>query len=497
MIDFSNQTPRAKREKQKTAAQVEAEAVDFSEVEFEEIELEVTKTRGSAKAGSKISDAMAVAIAFFLFIAPIPYGAHRALAWSSFAVLLAVMALFYVVAMALVDPDRPSQVRKIRSVLVPGLLFIAVAALQLVPISFGDLGGLLPETLVPNSLTLSQSATGFGILRLCSYAILFVLVTEICTNRMRTERLTKLVFWGVLVHALWSLVSLSFLDDTLLFAQKAHYEGFATGTFVNRNSFATYLGMGMVIGVAQLTYMVYAPKPRSPRRRTGSRTISMDAVVQFMLVSIIVLALVSTGSRLGLLLGIVGSVLVAIAIMVKSDVKIKVKAAFGLAAGAVLLLVLALSGSLLSDRLAFALVDAETRIELYRQTMDMIWQRPWFGYGLDSYSIAFEIFHSPELKTSLTWEMPHNTYLTLWSELGLIGGSLPLIAIAIAFWAMVRNLWLRERSFVPAACGAAVVVVVALHSFGDFSLEIAANVYLFVAIVALGMARRAHLREDK
>src|SRR5690606_29498507 len=84
------------------------------------------------------------------------------------------------------------------------------------------------------------------------------------------------------------------------------------------------------------------------------------------------------------------------------------------------------------DRLFEVGGSLEARGELYRQVLGMIASDPWLGFGAGTFEWAFPLFHLPELATGVVWDRAHSTYLTLWAELGLLFGSLPL-AIVVLF----------------------------------------------------------------
>jgi hypothetical protein len=80
----------------------------------------------------------------------------------------------------------------------------------------------------------------------------------------------------------------------------------------------------------------------------------------------------------------------------------------------------------------------------------------------------------------------------LWSEFGLIAGSAPLLALLVVAVRLLRRMG-DDRGFPGIAIGAlGGLAVAAVHSLGDFSLEVPANTYLFTAMLALGLGRRNH-----
>ncbi len=485
MISFADYTPRKAGQPRPDRSAAEQNA---PELVFESVPLRVERMRLSSKSAGRLNDAVALCIAIFLFLAPVPFGANRPLAWLGASAAIALLTLTYTLLISAFDPARPAQFRRHLAVLVPGGVLLLGAVLQLLPI--GGVEGL-HEELQPAHITFSPSATQLGLIRMTSYAMLFFLILEVCANSVRAERLVAFIFYGVLLHAIWALISLTFLGDTLLFSEKVAYRGYATGTFVNRNSFATYLTMGFIVGLGRLLFNLYGPQPRVPRGRSYLRRITIETVVQAAFLAINFVTLLATGSRLGLVSCLVGSAFLLLAVLGKT------KALSGVSAVILVLVFLVVAavavvagGDQIGDRLAFLIVDADKRVELFRQTLAMISERPFLGYGLDSFPIAFELFHSPALSTSVTWEKPHNSYLTLWAEFGVVLGSLPLLITAICFVGALRQMRERATSFTPAAVACSVIVACAIHSLGDFSLEIAANTYVFVALVGIGISRK-------
>lgn len=477
MIDFNTQRPSQLRR-----AGEKLQPQSGALFEFEEVEIAERRLVESPKAASRLNDRMAWLIALFVALVPVPYGANRPLAWFVAIAAVALMCLIYFIGVLIVDRNRPVQMRNYWSILALGFLAIIFAALQASPLGIFT--------------SVSQSQTMLAVPRMLSYGLIFVLVSEVCTNRFRTEKLLRTVFYVIVIHAAWALLSLSVLGDTLLFADKTEYLGVATGTFINRNSFATFMGFGVVIGLAMIVFEMRSPAHRSPNRKSKRKGLTADVAFIGVFVLIILAALVASASRLGLISTVIGAWFTMVLLLLRTGVSgLRV---FGLTSAVVLLGIVgfvAVSGEVLLNRLVFIFVDSDTRIELFKQTWDMVLAFKWTGVGLDAYQVAFEQFHRVDLSFDAVWDKPHNTYLTLWSEMGFVAGSLPMLAVLVSFLVLVRSVRTRERSYFPAAAAAGVIVQGAIHSLGDFSLEIAANTYVFVIIVALGLARRSRARE--
>ena len=146
-----------------------------------------------------------------------------------------------------------------------------------------------------------------------------------------------------------------------------------------------------------------------------------------------------------------------------------------------------LGGGLL-ERIEWQGFGSDSRILLYQQVIDLIALRPWTGFGGGSFEVAFPLVHQLPLTPDVTWNLAHNTYLALWSELGLVAGSFPIIAVAYVAFRLVKGLITGTGSWTAQIAALGVILQVAIHSTVDFSLEIPANTLMFVAIMATGLA---------
>lgn len=145
-------------------------------------------------------------------------------------------------------------------------------------------------------------------------------------------------------------------------------------------------------------------------------------------------------------------------------------------------------GPTLLDRLGSVVRDVDVRFALYQQVWEMIMARPWAGSGADSFEIAFQRLHHFPVSPDLVWDKAHNSYLTNWAEMGFVFGSVPIVLLFIAFVMFSKTVFQKQQSYLLPLLGLSVILQGAIHSLADFSLEIQANVYLFLAIMAIALA---------
>lgn len=398
-------------------------------------------------------DLAACLLLIVLFIAPFLSGGHLPLVWGAVAILVGGTLAACQTLIALRDPSRPSTLARFGAPLWLALVLPAYAVVQMLPLGLG--GGSL-------TISISADATALGLVRLASVIFVFVLAASIAASRRRATRFGWALFAVAVGHAIFALA-------------KGGPDG-ARGGFANHNSFAAFVGMGLILGVA----LVFG-NPRRGLAEGGKGVWLAERLLLGLALLVLAVALLSSGSRLGTFSAVCGG-LVVVALR-----------GFGsgwtvLAVSGGALVAVFLGGAGLTERALLLGPASQTRAELFLQVTELIRARPLMGWGLDSFPLAFEQAHRPPVSSGLVWDQAHNSYLSLWAEMGLIAGSAPIAAL---LWCAVRLLrGIRsargDKAFGIAALG--ILATEAVHALGDFSLEIAGNLYFFVTVLALGLS---------
>lgn len=421
----------------------------------------------------------------FLALIPIPLGANRPLAWIISAGCLGFGGLLYGLRAA----TRPNDALSPGSVGILGYLYtlhIGALLLQLLPIGALTGGMPLPYGLSSPQISIAPGATMLMVLRSLSYALLFTLVFVAARDRVRGRKLLYAMLAIISVHAAFGLISFR-SGDTLLGMEKWAYAGAVTGTFVNRNSFATFMAFGLVLATCLLLDAIFELQRNRLHRGKEERDLLKPVLVTLAFVTILI-ALLGTQSRMGMAAGIIGvaTVLTATALRQKRLGYKPFIALAGIAAILAPIVLLNLEG--LMSRLLAVDQSWATRLELYGQTMELIAHRPLTGFGGGAFEIAFPLVHGVELGSDRLWDKAHNSYLALWSELGFVAGSIVPLTVMVAATLLMRKL-AQSRAFMPQVTAAlGIIAVAATHSLVDFSLEIQAVAYWFTAFLALGLA---------
>jgi O-antigen ligase len=373
-----------------------------------------------------------------------------------------------------------------------GLVFVCFVFVQALPLGF-EIPFTLSNTgldISLNTISLAPSATMIAGLRWASYAVFFVLCLEITQNRSHARRLAWIVFVVVGLHALAAIASFRLFGLAAYLGLDSEYPEAVTGTFINRNSFATFVGMGFVLGWTSLLRETSRRQTIGPRAAWILSPGTLRLAALWLLLLLTLAALLSTASRMGVAAALIGASAASILILKKSGTKKRPRlrriALGGLGAGVLLLTAF---GSVLLDRSIFVFAEAQTRLELYRIIMGMIVQRPLLGTGLDTFEIAIHHAYGPPLSPDLAWNRAHSTYLAHWSEMGLLFGSLPMLILCILAYRFMNDTRGVRQDYALSVAALAVILQTGVHSIVDFSLEMPANVYLFVLILALAFGR--------
>ena len=88
-------------------------------------------------------------------------------------------------------------------------------------------------------------STAFGLGRIGSYLLFAWLCAQALRSGRRATLAARACVVGLSGVAIYGLISAG--NPELLLYEKLQYDGFATGPFVNRNSFATFLAMGATL----------------------------------------------------------------------------------------------------------------------------------------------------------------------------------------------------------------------------------------------------------
>lgn len=433
-------------------------------------------------------------------LAPALLGAVQPIVWNTAGLCIAVLLLMNFIFPA--DEERIIG----KYLLIPCLLFavvVAIVLLQITPwvpdswqnpvwrLASGALGRTLDGT-----ISVDRQAALIGLFRLSTYAGIVYLSAILCREPSRAYAAVKVVSISGAIYATYGLAIYWSGNKAVLWYSKWAYGEDLTGPFVNRNSFATYLGL------CTLAVLCYLIKSFEQLRLHGDLRHKIDLAIDFasrrvlilIMVFILTTALFLTHSRAGLGSTFVGILAIAFAMARSPSLKRLRRLGWIVLPLAMVFIALFISGGTIIDRLIGTDLATEERFSVYALIVQAIGNYPWLGTGLNSFISVFPIYRSSAV--THYFDLAHNDYLQNLLELG-IPGALCLFAsvmwLAVICW---RGLRLRRRDAVFPCLGIAATVLVALHSTLDFSLQIPAVTYTYCFLLGAAVAQSWTSRRD-
>lgn len=341
------------------------------------------------------------------------------------------------------------------------------------------------------TLSIDPHATFVFWLKSCAYAAAFALTLFLVHGRRRLAWLCgAIVASGLIQGFLGSLLHLAGVDLEVLGMPVLHSTQ-ASGSYVNRNHLAGLLEMTLAVGIGLMVGQL-EDRPRRSWREfvhdTAQLLLSGKAMLRLVLV-IMVVALVMTRSRMGNT-AFFASLLVAGAI----GLALSRRAPRGtvLLIGSLIAIDVALIGTWFGvertmQRIAETTAqNVEERVDPSVYAVKMLEDYPVFGTGGGTFYTAFTRYRGHDIPDF--YDHVHNDYVQFLVETGAVGAGLMglfvLAALACAVLAQARR---RDPLARGVAFGVTMAVIaIGIHSTVDFNLQIPANAFIFVILLALG-----------
>ena len=435
-------------------------------------------------------------LAAVVLLAPLPFGAQRPWAWSLMAAAVGLLLVAWGTLVAAGVTRQPVPLRRLAPAAVPFLLVLAWAVLQGVP-------GLSPlpahpmwqealqELARPGGAAVSAdpAMTRDATLRLAAYGGIFFLAVQLGRDRARArEGLVAFAVAGVLYAAYGLAVHFSGAG-TVLWYDKWAYVDDLTATFVNRNSYAAYAGLGLLACLG--LFIIALPTQATGRRRAHDLAEAVLLRAAPFLAGALILgtALMLSHSR-GALLATGAGLMVLIAALAGARV-VRARQAFLLAVflAAGVLMLLSGSGAVTVERFTEVTTDDAGRLLLARLTLDAIRDAPWTGSGLGAFEQAFSLYRDVSLGEPVAWDFAHNVHLELAMDLGVPAALLLYASFGAILAACILALGRRRRDQVYPAVALAAAATLGLHGLVDFSVQIPAVAASLAFLLGLGYAQ--------
>jgi hypothetical protein len=103
---------------------------------------------------------------------------------------------------------------------------------------------------LPGSISINRALSYMALLRLLTEGAVFWLFLQLGRSPQRAHRTVQAVAIIGMAYAIYGIVAFFVFPGTILWLTKYAYPDSLTSTFINRNSYATYTGIGLVCALA-------------------------------------------------------------------------------------------------------------------------------------------------------------------------------------------------------------------------------------------------------
>ncbi|MBL8212435.1 MAG: O-antigen ligase family protein [Bryobacterales bacterium] len=378
-------------------------------------------------------------------------------------------------------------------------IVFALAVLQVVPVPMAwiqrlsplrhtDLNALATLGLdIPRRAALSfvPDATRTYLLTLGAGIVSFLAVRSLASDRSPIWRLTWPLFVITAFQAALGIFQ-AYTEGT---------DGIATGTYANRDHYAFLLEM--VLPFALLYPPVILAQDR--RRFESPALPALQACVPLGVAVLLLVAIIHTLSRMGFLaalaaLFVCGSMAFTLREW-RVDYEVSQMPLWRQAMPAFTVALIVFAGFIFlptdpliarfSDLARTEDISADTRAQIWRDTMGLVKASPWVGCGWGGYESAFLRFK--RVAPMSTVDYAHNDYLQVLVEAGIPAFAAGLLLILRLVWRTLRSAVYAtnpEQRYLAIACSGSFTAVL-LHSFVDFNLYVPANFVAFCWIAGM------------
>jgi O-antigen ligase len=455
-----------------------------------------------------------------LILSPLLFGAVHTYAYTIMA--LGVLSATLLLIIRHIRKDRKSEAYWIKfpnnSLNVLFLSFLAFLILQVVGLPDFFLEILSPramevgEKTLPASLVAMTGTQGkdwfalspyyypvrMSIIRFAVYGLFFLGLTQVLNSQKRIELTIFLILITGCFEALYGLIQTYSGPGHIWWYKKEAYLRDVTGTYINRNHFAGFMEMGLLLAAcyaAGISLRRKRAKTVSNHKRsfrgklsrflTGEHRLNKRTLILFAGV-VMGIGLIFSASRGGMLGAAGGMLCMGLFFVFRKDYRQK---------GFILLLLFFITSVYAIhigveypiERFKTFYSTLEERDRFAEKTMDMFQDYRLSGVGVGNFQHGYPKYQAAEDRASFI-RHAHNDWAQFLAEAGIMGIALLLAGISYYLYRTMR-LWRRRKDPFAVCLGVAplaAMAAIAIHSYSDFNLHIPANFLMLVAVVAIG-----------
>ena len=456
----------------------------------------------------RLVDGIVIALFFApLALAALPMGANRDWAWAPIVVMIGVVAVLVAFGLGARRGFDVAENERVPLLVLTACFaaFVAFALLQMSPIAPASGSAWLyaaaarilgfAHAAVPD---LAVDAARNTLLKCIACGLVFLIARAICKDRNHARTLLVLLIASAALVVTYGLImqvtTHSCYVGGYLKKQGAYDprgQCLMSGSFVNSNSFACYVGMGIVATIALLfggdRYRDDAVRFDGGGMQSFASQLTLSRVVLLAAAFYLLGGLLLSASRAGFAASVAGAVALALLLMRGRWRERPDLVRYFLGGLAVLLVVALVAGGALLTK-AVRADESGTRLVIWLTSLDAIGLSPWFGWGLGSFADIYAILQPATIPQAN--DLAHSTPVETVVEVGVIA-AIPAFAVVLLPWGVsLRGAVRRDRRHrVLPSAAFAIAAVAILHSAVDFSLQIPAIGFVVSAVLGMGWAQ--------
>ena len=430
-------------------------------------------------------------------LSPVWLGSNFPFVWAVHAVLFGLALALYAASGIGSARAWPVPFRRLRVPLAAFAVALVWAALQTIPgvpdvvraPVWGEASAALGRPLA-GAISVDPEAGRMALLWAATAATVFIFAVQLGRAPDRARIITYVVAVAGGLIALYGLAVYFDGNKSVVWAPKHAYRDALTATFVNKNNYGAFAGLGVICTFGLLLARLPHGAPYRTRRRRwsllvrGASVLLLGAALAGQTAALLLAA--SRAATAATVLGIL--VVLLLWVMRVPAWRRPLLVAFGLAALGILVFASSWS-ELLTSRLPNVDQDLGSRLAVAARTLAAIRAAPWTGYGLGAFQQAFSAFRDSSVSTQGRWEYAHNDWLEALMALGIPAGLMLWLVFGWIGYRCVSGALHRGRDAIYPAVGAGVCALTFAHTLVDFTMQIQGYAFPFLAIVGVGVAQ--------
>ncbi len=415
-----------------------------------------------------------------ILLLPLPFGGDKLWAWSLYSLTCFTLLLL----------ELNSRYKKSSPLKLP--ITFTKATPVLILMLLVQIITIIQPILSPASFSQASYLAIIKGLSLFSFLALTLLMLD---SKKRIERIIWVVILAAAFQAFYGALMVLSGIEWGFFMEKEIFQGKATGTFIVRNHFAGYLEISLAIGIGFLLSQGQPLKGNWRQKlRQSIETLLSPKIIMRLLLAIMVIALVLSRSRMGNS-AFFASLLItgALALLLMKN---KSRSTVILLSS-LLIIDIAIVGTFfgvekVAQRLKSTNSKSEVRDEIARDTFNIWQQQPLLGIGTGNFNDTYPSQRNNDVKTDKIVRHAFNDYLQFLAEFGAIAFALLAAATLQSLYWAIQAMRLRQSNLHKGLGFSATMGITAIliHSAVDYNLQIPANAYMFVFLLALACIAR-------